>query len=163
MAQTIAKDAQTYQLRQEQQKTSARSAAGVLSASVKKKLVAAGGTGVALESSAASVASARRSGGKPLPEIDPTTGLPAYLSEEEATKNMLLAGGRFDVLAMQRAAVERARVTEMKRMQKVTFQFLSIDTLLPQLPHLRLFVSSVFVAVWVSNRRRKPQLPKPSA
>jgi hypothetical protein len=52
--------------------------------------------------------------------IDPSTGLPAHLSEEEAMRAQLIVGGRFDMAEMQRAAVEKARNDELLRQEKAS-------------------------------------------
>ena len=66
-----------------------------------------------------SQASGRAAAAKAPSAVDPATGLPASLSVDEATKSMLLPGGRYDVVEMQRAAVERLRLAELRKLDKV--------------------------------------------
>ena len=56
------------------------------------------------------------------PQLDVVLVVSSFISfrvGEEAARNMLLAGGRYDVTEMQRAAVERARLDEVRRLDKV--------------------------------------------
>jgi hypothetical protein len=123
MAHSIASIAKTQEIRQRMHEAAKKHATvlanrggalpGVLTEDNMRRL-----EGVARAAGGSSVGSSRR-GHRAAVALNKATGMPAYMTDDEAARGVLTVGGRYDMTEMQREAVERKRAEELARMEKV--------------------------------------------